>query len=103
MTPLLRKESLNPPPELVEVPPSMEKGWRVGEDNVIGGGEANDMGKQGSRSFAHADLVWVVVGVDVPPIIGRGWEGMASSAGLGARDTLRRPGRRRGRLRRRAV
>ena len=72
------------PPELVEVPPSMEKGWRVGEDNVIGGGEANDMGKQGSRSFAHADLVWVVVGVDVPPIIGRGWEGMASSAGLGA-------------------
>jgi hypothetical protein len=48
-------------------------------------------------------LVWVVVGVDVPPIVGRGWEGMASSAGLGARGTLRRPGLRRGRLRQQAV
>jgi len=34
------------------------------------------MGKQG------------VVGVDGPPIVGRGWEEMASSAGLGARGTL---------------
>ena len=45
----------------------MVKGWRVGEGNVIGGGEADDMGKRGSRSFAHANLVWVEVGVDVPP------------------------------------
>ena len=81
----------------------MVKGWRVGEGNVIGGGEADDMGKRGSRSFARTDVVWVVVGVVVPPIVGRGWEGMASSAGLGARGTLRRPGWRRGRLRRRAV
>ena len=101
----------------------MVKGWRVGEGKVIGGGEADDMGKRGSRSFARANFVWFVVGVDVPPIVGRGWEGMASSAvgvdvppivgrgwegmassaGLGARGTLRRPGRRRGRLRRRAV
>ena len=81
----------------------MVKGWRVGEGNVIGGGEADDMGKRGSRSFARADLVWVVVGVAVPPIVGRGWEGMASSARLGARGTLRRPGRRQGCLRRRAV
>ena len=81
----------------------MVKGWRVGEGKVIGGGEADDMGKRVYRSFARADVVWVVVGVDVPPIIGRGWEGMASSAGLGARGTLRRPGRRRGHLRRRAV
>ena len=88
MTPLSRKESLNSPPEQVEVPPSMVKGWRVGEGKVIGGGEADDMGKQGSRSFAHADLVWVEVGVDVPSIVGRGWEGMASSAGLGARGAL---------------
>ncbi len=81
----------------------MVKGWRVGEGNVIGGGKADDMGKRGSRSFARADLVWVVVGVDVPPIVGRGWEGMASAVGSGARGTLRRPGRQRGRLRRRAV
>ena len=67
----------------------MVKGWREEEGNVIRGGEADDMGEQGSRSFARANLVWVVVGVDVPPIIGRGWEGMASSAGLGARGTLR--------------
>jgi hypothetical protein len=67
----------------------MVKGWRVGEGKVIGGGEADDMGKQGSRSFARTDVVWVVVCVDVPPIVGRGWEGMASSAGLGARGTLR--------------
>ncbi len=77
----------------------MVKGWRVGEGNVIGGGEADDI----PRSFARAKVVWVVVGVDVPPIVDRGWEGMASSAGLGARGTLRRPGRRRGHLRRRAV
>jgi hypothetical protein len=50
----------------------MVKGWRVGEGNVVGGGEADDMGKRGSRSFARADLVWVVVGVDVPPIVGVG-------------------------------
>jgi hypothetical protein len=81
----------------------MVKGWREGEGNVIGGGEVDDMGEQGSRSFARADVVWVVVGVDVPPIVGRGWEGMASSAGLGARGTLRQPGRQRGRLRWRAI
>jgi len=67
----------------------MVKCWRVGEGNVIGGGEADDMGKQGSRLFARTDLVWDVVGVDVSPIVGRGWEGMASSGGLGARGTLR--------------
>jgi len=37
MTPLSRKESLNPPPEQVEVPTSMVKGWREGEGNVIDG------------------------------------------------------------------
>ena len=68
----------------------MVKGRRVGEGSVIGGGEADDMGKQGSRSFAHADLVWwVEVSVDIPPIVGRGWEGIASSTGLGARGMLR--------------
>jgi hypothetical protein len=81
----------------------MEKGWREGEGNVIGRGEVDDMGKQGSRSFARADLVWVVVGVDVPPIVGRGWEGMASSVQLGARGTLRRPGWQRSHLRWQAV
>ena len=50
----------------------MVKGW-MGEGNVIGGGEADDMGKRGSQSFACADLVWVVVGDDGPPIVGRGW------------------------------
>jgi hypothetical protein len=44
MTPLSRKESLNPPPEQVEVTPSMVKGWREGEGNVIGRGEVNEMG-----------------------------------------------------------
>jgi hypothetical protein len=77
----------------------MVKGWREGEGNVIGGGEFDGMGKRGSQSLARADGVLVVVGVDVPPIVGRGWEGMASSAGLGARGTLQRPGRQRGRLR----
>ena len=48
MTPLSQKESLNPPPKKVEVSPSMVKGWRVGEGNVTGGGEADDMGKRGS-------------------------------------------------------
>jgi hypothetical protein len=81
----------------------MVKGWREGEDNVIRGGEADDMGKQGSRSFAHADLVWVVGGVDVPPIISRGWEGTTSSAGLGAQGTLQRPGRQQGHLRQQAI
>jgi hypothetical protein len=38
-----------------------------------------------------------------PPIVGRGWEGMASSGGLGARGLLRRPGWRRGRLHRQAI
>jgi hypothetical protein len=70
------------------MPPLMVKGWREGEGNVIGGGKVNDMGKRGSQSFARADLVWVAVGVDVPPFVGQGWEGMASSAGLGARGTL---------------
>ena len=70
------------------MPPSMVKGWREGEGNVIRGGEVDDMGKQGSQSFARADLVCGVVGVDVPPIVGRGCEGMASSARLGARGTL---------------
>jgi hypothetical protein len=54
----------------------MVKGWRVGEGKVIGGGEADDMGKRGSRSFARADVVWVVVGVDDPPSLvegGREW------------------------------
>ncbi len=32
----------------VEVPPSMEKGWREGEGNVIGRGEVDDMGERGS-------------------------------------------------------
>jgi len=81
----------------------MVKGWREGEGNVIGGGEVDDMGERGSRLFVHADLVCVVVGVDVPPIVGRGWEGMASSAGLSARGTLRRPWRQRGCLRWRAI
>jgi hypothetical protein len=49
----------------------MVKGWRVGEGKVIGG-VPDDMGKRGSRSFARADMVWVVVGVDVPPIVGVG-------------------------------
>ena len=62
----------------------MVKGWREGEGNVIGGGEVDDKGKRESRLFEHADVVLVVVGVDVLPIIGRGWEGMTSSAGLGA-------------------
>jgi hypothetical protein len=49
------------------------------------------MGRRGSRLFARANLVWVVVSVDVPPIVVRGWEGMASSAGLGARGATTRP------------
>jgi len=32
-----RKESMNPPPEEVEVPPLTVKGWWEGEGNVIGG------------------------------------------------------------------
>jgi hypothetical protein len=36
------------PPEQVEVPPSMEKGWREGKGNVIERGEVDDMGEQGS-------------------------------------------------------
>jgi hypothetical protein len=36
------------PPEQVEVPPSMVKGWREGEGNVIGRGDVDDMGEQGS-------------------------------------------------------
>jgi hypothetical protein len=48
MTPLSWKESLNPLPEQVEVPPLMEKGWREGEGNVIGRGEVDDMGERGS-------------------------------------------------------
>ena len=81
----------------------MVKGWREGEVNVIGGGEVDDMGERGSQSFAHTNLVWVVVGDDGPPIFGRGWEGMASSAGLGARGTLQQPWRQQGRLRWQAV
>ena len=50
-----------------------------------------------------ANVRWVVVGVEVPPIIGRGWEGIASAGGLGARGLLRQTGRRRGRLHRQAV
>ncbi len=68
----------------------MLKGWRVGEGNVIGGGEVDDMGKRGSRSFARADVVWVVVGVDVPPIVGRGWEGMARKVGFKFPGKLKR-------------
>ena len=81
----------------------MVKGRREGEGNVIGGGEVDDMEEQGSRSFARADLVWVVVDVEAPPIIDKGWEGMASSARWGPRGTMQRPGRQRGRLRWRAV
>ena len=67
----------------------MVKGWREGEGNGMGGGEVNDMGERGSQSFACADVVWVVVlGIVIPPIVGRGWEGMASSAGLGAQGTF---------------
>ena len=55
-------------------------------------------------AVARADKRWFVVGIMVPPIVvGTGWEGMASFGELGARGPLRRPGRRRGRLRRRAV
>jgi hypothetical protein len=38
-----RKESMNPPPKEVEVPPSMVKGWWEGEGNVIGGRDGDDM------------------------------------------------------------
>ena len=50
-------------------------------------------------AVARADERWVVVGTGVPSVVGIGWEGMAS----GARGRWRRPGRRRGLLRRRAI
>ena len=50
-------------------------------------------------TVARADKRWVIVGIVVPPIVGTGWEGMASNA----RGRRRRLGRRRGLLRRRAI
>jgi hypothetical protein len=61
----------------------MEKGWREGKGNVIGGGEVDDMVKQGSRLFACGNVAWVVVGVDAPPSLvegGREWPHLADWA-----------------------
>ncbi len=86
------KDLLNLPPKYVEAVLAMVKGWREG-----------DRCKWGSQLFARADMGSDIGGVEVPPFVGWGWEGMASSGGLGARGPLRQPGRQQGRLRWRAV
>ncbi len=56
----------------------------------------DDTSKQRGE-VARANLV--LVGVGCPPSVDDGWEGVASSEGLGTRGQLRRPVRRRGRAR----
>jgi hypothetical protein len=61
---------MNPPPEFVESELMSVKGRREGEDNGIGGGDADDISEQG-RLFARANKVGgVEVGVEIPPIVG---------------------------------
>ncbi len=61
---------MNPPPEFIEAELTSLKGRREGEDNHIGGGDADAVSEQG-RLIARADEVGVVrVGGEVPSIVG---------------------------------